>query len=108
PVSTANSYPVACCYCLCCQNRFCCQLGRGFLHIEARSGAEEVGFEPTTRDTESMGVYQRLLCAQKPHWMSTKVAYYLSLSIGSAVSFAVSRVQQEANLLAKVETCKNP
>jgi len=52
-------------------------------------GAEEVGFEPTTRDTESMGVYQRLLCAQKPHWMSTKVAYYLSLSIGSAVSFAV-------------------
>jgi hypothetical protein len=43
---------------------------------------------------------QRLLCAQKPHWMSTKVAYYLSLSIGSAVSFAVSRVQQEANLLA--------
>ena len=63
-------------------------------------GAEEVGFEPTTRGTSSMGVYGRFLCAQKPRWMSTKVAYYLSLSIGSAVSFAVSRVQQEANLLA--------
>ena len=37
-------------------------------------GAEEVGFEPTTRGTSSMGVYGGLLCAQDSRWMSTKVA----------------------------------
>lgn len=45
---------------------------------------------PTTRDTSSIGVYGRLLCAHKPHRLSTEIAHCLLLSIVSAVSFAVS------------------
>jgi len=51
--------------------------------------AEEVGFEPTTRFSLSIGVYERLLCTQKLPCLSTEDAHYLLLSIVFAVSFAV-------------------
>ncbi len=58
--------------------------------------AEEVGFEPTTRGTSSIDVYEGLLCAQKSYQLSTEMTHYLLLTIVFAVSFAVNRDRRDA------------
>jgi hypothetical protein len=53
------------------------------------SGAEEVGFEPTTRGGVPAGVYPRLLRPQNSQLWSTQRAQCLLLSLVFAVRFAV-------------------